>query len=70
MTNTILQRNVFLVPASGPEKYELVGLHVRVPKALFDKLLARRDAMRKKSEMVNLSDVVRSMLEKGVREKR
>lgn len=48
----------------------LVGLHVRISKDLFDKLLARRDALRKTNPMTNLSDAVRIMLEDGVREKK
>ena len=55
---------------SHTSKELLVGLHVRISKGLFDKLLARRDALRKTSPMTNLSDAVRIMLEDGVREKK
>jgi hypothetical protein len=53
-----------------PEKQELVGLHIRIPKTLLGKLLVRRDALRKRDPVANLSDVVRTMLENSVREKR
>jgi hypothetical protein len=47
-----------------------VGLHVRVPKVLFDKLIARRDALRKTNPMLNLSEAVRTLLEESMKEKR
>jgi len=53
------------VTASKPEL--LVGLHVRIPKALLDKIVARRDVMRKASPMTNLSDAVRAVLEDGLK---
>lgn len=48
---------------------KLVGLHVRIPEELLDELIVQRDAMRKTSSLANLSDVVRVMLEEGVRKK-
>jgi len=48
----------------------LVPMHVLVPRALFDKLLVKRDMLRKTSPMVSLSEAVRVILEDVVREKR
>jgi hypothetical protein len=59
------------VRGSKPAKIKkLVGLHVRIPEELLDELIVQRDAMRKTSSLANLSDVVRVMLEEGVRKKR
>lgn len=46
---------------------ELVALHVRIPRDLFDALLARRDAMRKTAPMASLSVAVREALKDGLR---
>jgi hypothetical protein len=46
---------------------ELVSLHVRIPKELFDKLLARRDAIRARDPMTSLSEAVRVVLEEALR---
>lgn len=47
-----------------------MALHIRVPKSLYDKLIARLAALRETNPMANLSDAVRDVIEKGVREKR
>ncbi len=44
----------------------LVGLHVRVPKLLYEQLLGHRDRMRKQNPMQNLSDTIRALLEAGI----
>jgi hypothetical protein len=44
---------------------ETVGLHVRMPKELYERLLLQRDRLRKKRPMTNLSETVREILERG-----
>lgn len=46
---------------------KLVALHVRIPEDLFEKLLAKRDAMRSEDPMANLSGAVRAVLERALR---
>jgi len=46
---------------------ELVSLHIRIPRDLFDELLARRDSMRKTAPMASLSLAVREALRDGLR---
>jgi hypothetical protein len=58
---------LWLVGAARTVKTGLVGLHVRIPKALLDDLLVRRDHLRKKAPMASLSDAVRETLEDGLR---
>ena len=56
--------------ADEAKKMELVGMHVRIPRDLLDRLFDRRDAMRKKDRMASFSDAVRAVLERGLREKK
>lgn len=49
------------------KKSKLVALHVRIPEDLFEKLLAKRDAMRAENPMANLSRAVRAALERALR---
>lgn len=53
--------------ADEAKKMELVGMHVRIPRDLLDRLFDRRDAMRKKDRMASFSDAVRAVLERGLR---
>jgi hypothetical protein len=50
-------------PKPGPV---LVGVHVRLPEALYEQVLAHRDLMRKQNPMRNLSDAFRALLEAGI----
>jgi hypothetical protein len=52
--------------AKSSAKPALVGVHVRLPTALYRQVLAQRDSMRKQNPMRNLSDAVRALLEVGI----
>ncbi len=40
-----------------------VELHLRLPQALFDKVVHQREVLRKKDPMANISDAARALLE-------
>jgi len=46
---------------------ELVSVHVKIPRELFDRLIACRDKLRKKEPMISLSDAIRATLEQGLK---